>query len=504
MFMSAISMAAILLIHPGCSHEHGVGTHTHGDESHQMSLEPLAFTVWTSKSELFVEFPPLVVGKSSRFAAHFSRMEDFKAVEKGKVMIRLREGNQMIAEDVVSEPASPGIFRPSLTPEKAGKYTLDFILMTDTYNDTISLNDVAVYLNEEDAINANPPAPDGDEISFLKEQAWKIDFAISQVRRQPIRHVIHTSGEILPIKGEEKIIAAKSSGIVFFKSKKLQEGREIAKGEVLFTISSKGLVESNLEEKFLVAQARVEKTKTDYDRAERLLEEQVIGQKEYERRKMDYAIAEAEFQTLAESYTAGGQAVSASMPGVIKHVMVSDGQFVQEGTPLVEITNTRRLLLQAQVSQHYSPILHLITTANFKTTYQDEVQSLDDYNGRLISYGKMMDRGSSFIPVLFELDNLHDLLPGSYVELFLLTNTSEKELVVPKMALMQDYNLNYVYVQVSGESFEKREVRLGIDDGVNVQILSGVFEGEWVVTKGAYQIKMASMSSTIPAHGHEH
>ena len=69
---------------------------------------------------------------------------------------------------------------------------------------------------------------------------------------------------------------------------------------------------------------------------------------------------------------------------------------------------------------------------------------------------------------------------------------------------MQDYSLNYVYVQTSGESFEKREVKLGVDDGVNVQILSGISEGDWVVTKGAYQIKMASMSSTIPAHGHEH
>jgi multidrug efflux pump subunit AcrA (membrane-fusion protein) len=146
----------------------------------------------------------------------------------------------------------------------------------------------------------------------------------------------------------------------------------------------------------------------------------------------------------------------------------------------------------------------MVKSANFKTSYQKEVQSLDDYNGRLVSYGKVMEKGSSFIPVLFELDNLHELIPGSFVELFLLTNSLEKDLVISKSALMQDYNLNYVYVQTGGESFAKREVKLGVDDGVNVQIISGISEGEWVVTKGAYQIKMASMSSTIPAHGHEH
>jgi len=37
-----------------------------------------------------------------------------------------------------------------------------------------------------------------------------------------------------------------------------------------------------------------------------------------------------------------------------------------------------------------------------------------------------------------------------------------------------------------------------------VQVLAGLEEDEMIVTKGVYAIKMASMSSTIPAHGHEH
>ena len=284
----------------------------------------------------------------------------------------------------------------------------------------------------------------------------------------------------------------------------MQEGRDVRAGENLFSISSKGLLQSNMEEKYQVAKARVDKTKADFERAENLVKEQIIGQKEYELRQMEYTIAQAEFQTLTGSYNAGGQSVTATMSGFVKNVMVSDGQYVEEGTPLIEITNNRRLLLQAEVSQSHLPKLRMIKSANFKTPYQKEVQSIDDYNGKLISYGKVIEKGSSFIPVLFELDNLHELIPGSFVELFLLTNPIEKELVIPKSALMQDYSLNYVYVQTGGESFEKREVKLGVDDGVNVQILSGVTEGEWVVTEGAFQIKMASMSSTIPAHGHEH
>ena len=184
--------------------------------------------------------------------------------------------------------------------------------------------------------------------------------------------------------------------------------------------------------------------------------------------------------------------------------MVSDGQYVEEGTPLMRISNTRRLLLEGEVSQKYLPSLSSVRTANFKTPYQDKVQSIEAYNGRLISFGKLIEPGQNFVPILFELDNIGNLIAGSFVELYLLTNPLSNALAIPKSALLQDYSSHFVYVQTGGETFEKREVKLGVDDGLNVQVLSGLEEGEWVVTNGAYQIKMASMSSSIPAHGHTH
>ena len=53
-------------------------------------------------------------------------------------------------------------------------------------------------------------------------------------------------------------------------------------------------------------------------------------------------------------------------------------------------------------------------------------------------------------------------------------------------------------------SRERRPVQLGKRNGEYVEVLTGLKAGEYVVTKGAYQVKMASMSSQVPAHGHEH
>jgi hypothetical protein len=57
---------------------------------------------------------------------------------------------------------------------------------------------------------------------------------------------------------------------------------------------------------------------------------------------------------------------------------------------------------------------------------------------------------------------------------------------------------------VGGETFEKRDLTLGLRDGNWVQVVTGITEGERVVTKSAYAVRLASMSSAIPSHGHAH
>ena len=61
-----------------------------------------------------------------------------------------------------------------------------------------------------------------------------------------------------------------------------------------------------------------------------------------------------------------------------------------------------------------------------------------------------------------------------------------------------------VFVQRGGETFLRRPVKLGIRNHGQVQVLEGVNVGDRVVTKGAYLIRLSTMSSSVPAHGHVH
>ncbi len=492
--------------HGGHAHEgHAHETSAHNEDAHAADEpEVLSFTVHTEKAELFVEFTPLLVGETAYFAAHFTNMKNFKAVTSGNAVVRLMESGKAVLSDSISGPAAPGIFRLRLTPEKVGKFDLDFILETRTFKDVLTIKNLEVYPDKATANAALKSEPEGDEVSFLKEQAWKVEFAIAQAKRDAIHEVIRTSGEILPVKGDESMLSANTGGLVFFKSKNLMEGQEVRKGELLFQVNTKGLTEENLEEKYRVTQARLDRARADLNRAKALFEEGLIAKQELEEHETELAVAEAAFQTLSKNFKPDGMVFTAPFTGIIKNLPVSDGEFVEEGEELVTLTRNRKLLIEGEVSQKHFATLKNVRTAHFKTPWQNKVYRIEDFNGRLVSYGKLTGENEYHIPILFEVDNRGDLLAGSYVDLYLLTRPVQNTLVIPKSALLQDYDQYYVYVQVSGESFEKREVRIGIDDGQKVQVLSGVEEGEWLVTKGAYQIKMASMSSSIPSHGHTH
>ena len=125
--------------------------------------------------------------------------------------------------------------------------------------------------------------------------------------------------------------------------------------------------------------------------------------------------------------------------------------------------------------------------------------------GRLLSSGKSMPEGTFYVPVIFECNNVGNILPGSFAEIWLLGNEQREALTVPLTALTEEQGVFFVYVQKDKEHYEKREVKTGGQDGVRVEILKGIQANEKVVTQGAIHVKLASQSGTIPeGHNHNH
>ena len=84
------------------------------------------------------------------------------------------------------------------------------------------------------------------------------------------------------------------------------------------------------------------------------------------------------------------------------------------------------------------------------------------------------------------------------------TSRIEEATAIPDTAIVDFEGRPAAYVQVSGETFIKRDLELGIRDSGFVQVVGGLSKGERVVTEGAYAIRLASVAGAIPAHGHAH
>jgi cobalt-zinc-cadmium efflux system membrane fusion protein len=187
----------------------------------------------------------------------------------------------------------------------------------------------------------------------------------------------------------------------------------------------------------------------------------------------------------------------------LKQVLVQEGEYVIAGQPLATVAQNKRLLLRVDVPQKHFSKIESFASANFIAPGGDDVYSTRKLGGKPVSFGKSAIAGSPFVPLYFEMDNVGTFIPGSVVEVFLLSDP-HAALVIPTSALLENMGIFYAYVQTEGESFEKRELRLGASDGEMVEVISGVVAGERVVSKGGYQIKLSTASGTLPAHGHEH
>jgi multidrug efflux pump subunit AcrA (membrane-fusion protein) len=104
-----------------------------------------------------------------------------------------------------------------------------------------------------------------------------------------------------------------------------------------------------------------------------------------------------------------------------------------------------------------------------------------------------------------ELDNPGEqLLVGQVATAVLYTRDRRRLPVVPADAVLMEAGRAYVFVQLGGESFARRFIEIGARDGGLVGVTSGVVLGERVVTRGAYDVQLASAATGLPAEGHVH
>lgn len=347
---------------------------------------------------------------------------------------------------------------------------------------------------------AESHAGHSDEIILSKEKAAAAGVKAEVVQPGTFYNVITTSGHILAAQGDETVVTANVAGIVSF-NRPVTEGMQVSKNGTLFT-----LVSEHLQDGDPVKRARIayETAKEELERAEKLVGQKIVSQKDFNSIKERYENARIAYEALAPNAGQEGVAIKAPIGGYLKSCLVKEGDYVSVGQPVASITQNRKLYLRADVSERYYGVLSTIRSANFKPSYSEETFSLKELDGRLLSYGKATDDAAYYIPVTFEFANRGNIVPGAFAEVYLLSDERQNVISLPVSAITEEQGLNFVYIQLDETCYKKQEVTLGCTDGNRVEITSGLKGGESVVTQGAIHVKLASASNAIPAHSHSH
>lgn len=354
--------------------------------------------------------------------------------------------------------------------------------------------------DHEAEIHAEEKTAHSDEIVLTPEKAKAAGVEAEVIHPGAFREVIQAGGQILSAQGQEATVVAASSGVVSF-SRKIAEGIEVGQGSELLSVSAEHIQEGDPVRKAKVA---YEKAKEEYERAEKLVGSQIVSQKEFAALREAYQNARLAYEALLPSKSGKGVAVKAPIGGFVKNCLVKEGDYVTVGQPLMTVTQMRRLVLKADVSERYYAQLPRIVSANFKTPYNNKVYCLENLGGKVLSFGKSSGDTSYYVPVTFEFDNRGDMVPGAFVEVFLLSGERQGVISLPESALTEEQGLYFVYLKLDDECYKKQEVQLGTSNGERVEILSGLKDGDTVVTRGAIHVKLAAASNAIPAHSHNH
>ena len=343
-----------------------------------------------------------------------------------------------------------------------------------------------------------------DAITFPIDQQKKIDFEVVEVVTEPLYQVIRTSAQIVPSQESEKILTATTSGIVTFESKDIVHGLDVKSGQVLFSIDNDEMADDNLSTRREEVEVEYEKAKLDYERKQALAEDKIISESELLDAKAEYLKAKKHYDNMLKNYPEGKTLHRATISGSIGEVLVSNNSYVEAGQAIMTLTQNDKLYLRADLQSKYYPVLKDIKTANVKTN-EGIVYSLNDLGGRLLSYGKTTDVNNPLIPVTFEVKNNGNLIPGSFVEIFITAESDKMGVMLPNSAIVEEMGIYCVFVQTCVDSFEKRIVTKGVTDGNKTQILKGIAAGERVVSKGAVNVKLAQGSAALDPHaGHVH
>ena len=268
---------------------------------------------------------------------------------------------------------------------------------------------------------------------------------------------------------------------------------------------------------YLKAKAKLHVAEQAFNRAQFLLQEQVIGEAELQRRQAELLSAQAEgneshdrlkllgmndeeFRRLERSRQIRSVVpIVAPFGGRIIGRKLTRGEVVETTENLFVIADLSEVWVLANIPEKDIPFVHSVhASGGTQVDVRINAYPKEVFKGTITYVGDVLDPITRTMQLRIELPNQDGRLkPEMFSTIRLYSESQPDRLAVPEAALQRDQGRTFVFVQRGVNEYEMREVHIGESNGTLTSILGGLNEGEPVVTHGAFVLKSELLKKPV-------
>ncbi|MBU4502192.1 MAG: efflux RND transporter periplasmic adaptor subunit, partial [Nanoarchaeota archaeon] len=338
-----------------------------------------------------------------------------------------------------------GIFTPIATFELTGKYNFIIDYKSKDVVESFDIGEIVVYQSQNE-IPVEEETEDGG-ISFLKEQQWKTEFGTEAARNLKIHSAIIAMGEVLPRQQSYVEIISPTDGVLNVQHNKnmVNPGTLMKKGQQALVLTPP----LNATNSWIEWVLEYERSKSEFDRAEKLLKKQSISVSDYEKIKYNYLIQKTKYRAfLTEENTEkeisfdlekNTLKINAPIDGIVTEIMVYPGQKVTAGQKLMTIIDPYLVWIKVNLFEKDYYKIDKLQGLSLILPGLDSLIVLDRKSLNVLNMGNIIDSQTRSIPILIEIKNSAGILKiGQVLQAELYTTEQKEELCVPKYAVYDD------------------------------------------------------------------
>lgn len=340
------------------------------------------------------------------------------------------------------------------------------------------------FMNAADSAEANDTVADGSEAEENKKDPVPVE--VVDVGIGTVSDYLSSTANLVA-ENEVRILAEAEGRVA---SLKVDEGAFVKKGQILAV-----LVRDEAEIAVTKARLSEENARRAQDRAQELIERDLLSREDFDQTLVDFEIAQ---QELADAeWKLSKTTIRSPFSGRISERMIQVGQHVRWGDQLFQVTDFDPLIARIYLAEKDVLGLEENRAVRISLNAADDVH----FTGRIRQISPVVDPETGTIKLTIEaLQPPTEVRPGSFVTIDIIRATHEQVVILPRDSVIRELQNSHIFV-AEDEVAEKRPVTLGLEESEWIEVLSGVEAGEQVIVAGQGGLKDGAAVKAMWADG---